>query len=87
MIRVTCATGVDYLMEYLEGVLPSDIRVELEGHVSACPRCTAFIAAYRETSRIVRQATEVASMPAQAQRALRNFLATLRHRSNDLERS
>jgi anti-sigma factor RsiW len=76
MTRITCAEGVDQLMDYLEGMVPPDLRAALELHVTGCPRCAAFITSYRETSRIVRDAT-AASLPADYRRTLREFLGSL----------
>ena len=74
---VTCASGVELLNDYLEGVLPADVRADLEAHVAACPRCTAFVAAYRETPRILREATAVA-LPADLEASLLRFLRARR---------
>ena len=63
MSDTVCAAGVDRLMDYLEGMLPPMTVAALEAHVSGCPRCRAFVASYRATPRIVRDATEIA-MPA-----------------------
>ncbi len=57
MSELVCVSGVEHLMDYLEGVVPPDLRVQLERHVAGCPRCAAFIASYRETPRILREAT------------------------------
>ena len=73
MTNVTCETGVELLMDYLEGVIAGDVRASLESHVEGCPRCTAFIASYLATPRIVREAT-AADMPAEVQRSLLAFL-------------
>jgi anti-sigma factor RsiW len=70
---VVCASGVELLNDYLEGVLPDDLRSELEAHVVACPRCTAFVAAYRETPRLLREAT-AAALPAELEASLMRFL-------------
>ena len=77
MTDVTCAAGVEHLMDYLEGVLSPQMRATLETHVAGCARCTAFLASYRETPRIVRQATD-ASMPERAKKALDELLRGLR---------
>jgi anti-sigma factor RsiW len=77
MSDVTCAAGVERLMDYLEGVLPTDVRAALEAHVARCPRCTAFITSYAETPRILQQATAVA-LPVEQQHALRLFLRASR---------
>ncbi len=63
MSGVTCASGVELLMEFLEGTLPPDVSAGLGAHVAACPRCTAFVASYRETPRILREATATPPPP------------------------
>jgi anti-sigma factor RsiW len=74
---VVCASGVDLLTEYLEDALPADVRAELESHVARCARCVAFIESYRQTPRILRQAT-LAALPAALEESLTEFLR--RHR-------
>ena len=73
MTDVSCKTGVEILMDYLEGEVPDDMRAILESHVSGCPRCAAFIASYLATPRILREAT-AAAMPPELQRSLLAFL-------------
>jgi anti-sigma factor RsiW len=69
MTEVACASGVDLLMDYLEGALPAETRAVVDAHVAGCPRCVAFLASYRETPRILRDAT-VVSLPPDLQAAL-----------------
>jgi anti-sigma factor RsiW len=64
-------------MEYLEGVLPPETNAALEAHVAGCQRCTAFVASYRETPRILRTATAL-ELPADIQESLHTFLRRLR---------
>jgi RNA polymerase sigma-70 factor (ECF subfamily) len=71
--HVVCASGVELLMDYLEGQLPVDVCAELEAHVAGCPRCTAFVASYRATPEILRRAT-LAALPAELEDSLREFL-------------
>jgi anti-sigma factor RsiW len=73
MNQIACISGVDLLMDYLEDVVSADVRQALDAHVAGCARCAAFIAAYCETPRIVRQATAT-GIPADVQRSLRSFL-------------
>jgi anti-sigma factor RsiW len=54
-------------------VLPADLRAALDEHVAGCPRCAAFVASYRETPRILRQAT-AAALPEGLEASLKSFL-------------
>ena len=77
MTDVSCASGVALLMDYLEGVLPDDVRAALEAHVSGCPRCVAFVASYRKTPQLLRAATDSA-LPTDVRQSLRSFLRSQR---------
>jgi anti-sigma factor RsiW len=77
MTDVSCQTGVELLMDYLEGVVPDDMRTVLDSHVAGCPKCTAFVASYLATPRILRDATATA-MPPELQRSLLTFLRAQR---------
>jgi anti-sigma factor RsiW len=74
---LVCASGVELLMDYLEGALPQELRDAVESHVAACARCTAFVASYRETPRIVRDATSF-PMPRDLEESLMTFLRAQR---------
>jgi anti-sigma factor RsiW len=73
MNNVVCASGVDLLMDFLEGALPTDVKAALEDHVAGCARCAAFVASYQATPRILRDAT-AATLPADVEASLRAFL-------------
>ncbi|HVH58124.1 MAG TPA: zf-HC2 domain-containing protein [Vicinamibacterales bacterium] len=73
MSEIACVSGVDLLMDYLEGALAADVRAALDAHVAGCERCVAFIESYRATPRILKQVT-AASLPADVQQSLRTFL-------------
>jgi anti-sigma factor RsiW len=73
MSGIACVTGVELLMEYLDGVLPADVRASLDEHVAGCAKCAAFVASYLATPRIVREAT-AATLPADVEASLRAFL-------------
>ena len=81
MKEIVCASGVELLMDYLEGVLPADVIAALDEHVSGCPRCAAFVASYRATPRILRDAT-MATVPADIEASLK---AVLRARIKDFK--
>lgn len=69
----TCRSGVELLMDYLEGALPPDVRSALEQHVSGCSRCAAFVESYLRTPEILGRATSV-RLSAEAEASLRAFL-------------
>jgi anti-sigma factor RsiW len=70
---VACASGVELLMDYLEGVLPPDVRAALDEHVAGCERCAAFVASYCDTPRILRDASAV-TLPPDVEASLASFL-------------
>jgi len=71
--HVVCASGVELLMDYIEGELPADVSAELAAHVAGCARCAAFVASYQATPRILRDATTV-TLPADIEASLQAFL-------------
>ena len=77
MKDIACVSGVQLLMDYLEGVLPADVRATLEAHVAGCQRCVAFIESYRETPRLLREATDT-TLPAEVRHSLAAFLRSRR---------
>jgi anti-sigma factor RsiW len=74
MNEIVCASGVELLMDYLDGVLPPELRAALDEHVAGCPRCTAFVSSYLATPRIMREAT-AATLPADLEESLKVFLS------------
>lgn len=73
MTPVACASGVELLMDFIEGVLPSEVSAALEAHVAGCAQCAAFVASYQATPRILRDATTV-TLPADIEASLKAFL-------------
>jgi anti-sigma factor RsiW len=82
MTDITCASGVELLMDYLEGTLSAELRSAVDAHVAGCPRCVAFIASYRETPRILREAT-AATLPADLRISLLALLRAQRREKSD----
>ena len=83
MIEMICVSGVELLMEYLEGALAPDMRAAIDAHVAGCPRCQAFIGSYQETPRILRDATAI-EMPADLEASLLAALRSRRSRADGL---
>ena len=69
MNDVVCLSGVDLLADYLEDLLPPDVRASIEQHVLGCERCQAFVASYQATPKILRDATDVV-LPEDMRRAI-----------------
>jgi anti-sigma factor RsiW len=79
MTTLTCRDGAAVLMDYLEGMLPADVRADVDAHVAGCPRCVEFVRAYRETPRILRESTEF-EIPTSLVESLQRFLAARREK-------
>jgi anti-sigma factor RsiW len=78
----TCQSGVDLLIDYLEGVLAPDVSAALERHVAGCPRCTAFVESYRQTPGILRRATD-ATLPADLAQKLQELIRAERRKDQE----
>jgi anti-sigma factor RsiW len=53
---VTCREFAEFIGEYLSGELPSDVTAQFERHMSRCANCDAYLANYRMTIDLGRQA-------------------------------
>ena len=58
---MTCREATEFIMDYLAGQLDEDVVQRFERHLSRCPACRAYIATYRATLAMEREAFEVAS--------------------------
>ena len=76
MKEIVCLSGVELLMDYMEGVLSPDVHAALDDHVAGCARCVAFVASYRATPRILRVATAV-TLPDHVEASLKTFVQRL----------
>lgn len=46
---MTCRELIDFLMSYLDGELPDDVRAPFEKHLSLCPPCACYLRQYQAT--------------------------------------
>ena len=47
--RLYCKELRDLSSDYLEGTLPDSAQEKIRGHLSWCPRCSAFVNTLRDT--------------------------------------
>lgn len=69
----TCKDAIDLLLDYVDGVLPEDVRRRLEQHFGDCSPCEEFLQSYRATPGLCRKALE-RTMPRSVADKLTNFL-------------
>ena len=69
---LNCARLDDRLADYLEGLLPPEVRASIEQPVLGCERCQAFVASYQVTPKILRDATDVV-LPEGLRRSLEDW--------------
>jgi anti-sigma factor RsiW len=46
---VTCRELAEFILDYLDGELPADVRTPFERHLAACPPCECYLRQYRTT--------------------------------------
>jgi anti-sigma factor RsiW len=46
---VTCQDFASFMLDYVEGTLPADVRQRFEAHLAECGDCVAYLADYRAT--------------------------------------
>ena len=68
-----CSRIVSLLTDYLDGRLPSDVRRDLEQHLSGCGECTAFVGTFRSTISLLHSISEQ-DLPEELRLKLRAFL-------------
>ncbi len=68
-----CPRIVSLLSDYLDGRLPSDVRIELEQHLSGCSECTSFVGSFRSTVAMLQSLNED-DLPQELRLRLKAFL-------------
>jgi anti-sigma factor RsiW len=53
---VTCRELADFIIDYVEGGLDPDVRASFERHLTRCPNCVRYLAAYKTTIDLERRA-------------------------------
>jgi anti-sigma factor RsiW len=76
---LTCRELIDFIAAYLDGELAALACADFERHLSLCSACVDYLAGYRETIRLGKQACEPeAELPAEVPQEL--VAAILRRR-------
>lgn len=53
---ITCRELIDFLLDYLEGSLPTEQRAVFERHLAMCPECVNYLEEYKTAVRLGRAA-------------------------------
>lgn len=72
-VDVSCKQAYDLLFSYLEGELERPTVEALEAHFAVCPPCQEFLASYRKTPVICREALD-AEVPDEVTAKVQAFL-------------
>jgi anti-sigma factor RsiW len=68
-----CSRIVSLLSDYIDGRLPSDVRLDLERHLSGCSECTTFVGTFRSTVALLQSLNEN-DLPEELRLRLKAFL-------------
>jgi anti-sigma factor RsiW len=60
---MTCREVIDFLAGYLDGDLPPEQRVAFDEHLTVCPFCRNYLASYRKTIELEKQAFAASDAP------------------------
>ena len=71
--EMTCKELVELVTEYLEGILPDDVRLRMENHLSGCDGCTNYLDQMRRTIRLTGRLREENLTPQQRDDLLKLF--------------
>lgn len=61
---MTCRELVDFIMDYLDGTLPTESNREFERHLAVCPPCRAYLDSYKKTIELGKAALIPSDQPA-----------------------
>jgi anti-sigma factor RsiW len=69
---MTCRDFADFLVDYIDEVLPAEVRRQFDAHLEECPDCVRYLHQYRDTIRLAASAgdDELAAMPEELVRAI-----------------
>jgi anti-sigma factor (TIGR02949 family) len=53
---LTCQEILDFLMQYLDGELPPEVKAHFEAHLAVCPPCISYMETYRVATSLCKRA-------------------------------
>jgi anti-sigma factor RsiW len=57
-VPITCRQLISFIADYLGGEVTEDERATFERHLESCRSCRAYLASYRRTIHLSREALE-----------------------------
>jgi anti-sigma factor RsiW len=60
---VTCHDFIEFLLDYDEGRLPTEVRAQFDQHLAICPDCVNYLASYRATIALGQRALDDSADP------------------------
>ena len=63
---MTCRELADFILDYLSGELPDEVRGTFEYHLSICPDCVNYVDNYKATAALTRRAFDADDAPVEA---------------------
>lgn len=60
---LTCRDVDEFLVSYMDERLDDELRTRFEKHIGRCTSCMSYFEQYRDTTRLVREAGELAETP------------------------
>ena len=72
-MAANCKQCIDLLVDYVDGVLDTDLRAKLDGHLHDCGACEEFLESYRATTTLCKKAL-AREMPDSLANKLHSFL-------------
>ncbi|MEO6259992.1 MAG: zf-HC2 domain-containing protein [Thermoanaerobaculia bacterium] len=60
---ITCREVIEFIIDYLDGELPSEDLRQFKRHLDVCPSCVAYLQNYEQTLRLARDSHEELDLP------------------------
>lgn len=82
---MTCRELIDFLIDYTDDQLPSEVRAEFDRHLAVCSSCRAYLDTYRRTVDLARESHCVNDdnpPPADVPRGLINAILAARSKNS-----